>query len=52
MLEEPDLPNEKIITCLQEEYGLTIFQVIFLPLGADLNTTVYRMSQMKRNLIL
>ncbi len=42
MLEKPDLPDEKIIACLQTAYGLPINQVTFLPLGADLNTAVYR----------
>ena len=42
MLEKPDLPDEKIIACLQVEYGLRAAQVTFLPLGADLNTAVYR----------
>ena len=43
MLEKPDLQDEKIITCLQEEYGLRAVQFAFLPLGADLNTAVYRL---------
>ncbi|HRQ40266.1 MAG TPA: aminoglycoside phosphotransferase family protein [Chloroflexota bacterium] len=42
MLEKPDFPDEKIITCLQVEYGLDIVQVVFLPLGGDLSTAVYR----------
>ena len=42
MLEKPDLQDEKIITCLQNEYRLNVAQVTFLPLGADLNTAVYR----------
>lgn len=42
MLEKPDLPDEKIIACLQAEYGLAVVQVTFLPLGADINTAVYR----------
>ena len=42
MLEKPDLKDEKIITCLQNEYGLSVVQIAFLPLGADLNTAVYR----------
>lgn len=41
MLEKPDLDDEKIISCLQVEYGLAIDQVVFLPIGADLNTVVY-----------
>jgi spectinomycin phosphotransferase len=42
MLEKPDIQDEKIIACLQAEYGLLVAQVAFLPLGADLNTAVYR----------
>lgn len=42
MLEKPDLQDEKIITCLQDEYGLPVVQVAFLPLGADHNAAVYR----------
>jgi spectinomycin phosphotransferase len=42
VLEKPDLQDEKIIACLRDEYGLNVVQVAFLPLGADLNTAVYR----------
>ena len=42
MLEKPDLPDEKIITCMQTDYGLRVAEIAFLPLGADLNTAVYR----------
>jgi spectinomycin phosphotransferase len=42
MLEEPDLPDEKIASCLQAEYDLQAVEVVFLPLGADRNTAVYR----------
>jgi spectinomycin phosphotransferase len=42
MLEKPDLQDEKIGACLQEAYGLRADRVEFLPLGADLNTAVYR----------
>jgi spectinomycin phosphotransferase len=42
MLEKPDLPDEQLISCLRDDYGLRIVQVAFLPLGNDLNTAVYR----------
>jgi spectinomycin phosphotransferase len=42
MLDKPDLQDENIIACLRDEYGLSVAQVAFLPLGADLNTAVYR----------
>ncbi len=42
MLEQPDLPDEKIIECLHTDYALRASQIDFLPLGADQNTAVYR----------
>ena len=42
MLEKPDLQDELIIFHLQDEYGLHIAQMDFLPIGADLRTAVYR----------
>lgn len=42
MLEKTRVKEEKIIFCLQSNYGLTISQLTFLPLGADINTAVYR----------
>jgi spectinomycin phosphotransferase len=42
MLEKPDLQDEKIIACVQAEYGFRAAAIAFLPLGADLNSAVYR----------
>jgi spectinomycin phosphotransferase len=42
MLEKPGLKDEILITCVREAYGLRVENVSFLPLGADLNTAVYR----------
>ncbi len=42
MLEKPDIPVARIAACLQAAYGITAVQIIFLPLGADQNTAVYR----------
>jgi spectinomycin phosphotransferase len=42
MLKKPELKDEQIINCLRNEYGLHIERIHFLPLGADLSTTVYR----------
>jgi spectinomycin phosphotransferase len=42
MLVQPDYPLENIISCLSDEFGLQNASVKFLPLGADLNTAVYR----------
>lgn len=42
MLEKPELDEGRLVACLYQEYGLPVAQVGFLPLGADLNTAVYR----------
>jgi len=42
MLEKPDIPDAEIIACLQEAYDLDVGQIVFLPLGADRHTAVYR----------
>jgi spectinomycin phosphotransferase len=42
MLEKPDIPDELIISRVQEEYDLDVTDLTFLPLGADLGTAVYR----------
>ena len=42
MLEKPDIPDELIISRLQEEFSLHVTALTFLPLGADLRTAVYR----------
>jgi spectinomycin phosphotransferase len=42
MLEKPDLPDEAIFDSLNHDFGLEVENINFLPLGADLNTAVYR----------
>ena len=42
MLTKPDIPDELIIFRLQEEYDLRVASLTFLPIGADVNTAVYR----------
>ena len=37
-----ELNDEQIINCLRNEYGLNVEIISFLQLGADLNTSVYR----------
>jgi spectinomycin phosphotransferase len=44
MLTKPPLEDQEIINCLENTYGLTIEKISFLPLGADLNTAVYRVT--------
>lgn len=42
MLEKPDLQDDRIIDALRDTYGLRVAELAFLPLGADVNTAVYR----------
>jgi spectinomycin phosphotransferase len=44
MLEKPTLADDQIVACIQTAYGLDVAQVDFLPLGADENTAVYRLT--------
>ena len=42
MLEKPNLPDEDLIGCLQADFGLDIIDATFLPIGADVDSAVYR----------
>src|SRR5512134_1422020 len=42
MLEKPDVPDDAIIDCLRDSFGLPVAEITFLPLGADSRTAVYR----------
>ena len=42
MLEKPDLNDDRLVACLQHEFGLVVEKIAFLSLGADQNTAVYR----------
>ncbi len=42
MLQKPSIPDEKISACLRAGFGLQTESLTFLPLGADLDTAVYR----------
>ena len=44
MLIKPDLKDEEIVSCLRTAYRLDVVTISFLPLGADLNTAVYRIT--------
>jgi spectinomycin phosphotransferase len=44
MLTKPAISDETIIACLQDTYGLRISEVTFLPIGADIDTAVYRVT--------
>jgi spectinomycin phosphotransferase len=40
--ESPDIPEEHLRTCLQDQYGLSAVALDFLPLGLDTRAGVYR----------
>jgi spectinomycin phosphotransferase len=42
MLEKPKLKDDQIISCLRDEYGLHVEDISFLALGADVDSSVYR----------
>ena len=42
MLTKPNIPDELIISRLQEEFDLRVAEFAFLPIGADSRTAVYR----------
>ncbi|MCB8985075.1 MAG: aminoglycoside phosphotransferase family protein [Ardenticatenaceae bacterium] len=44
MLEKPNLRDESIVACVQANYELSVRQIDFLPLGADVHTAVYRLA--------
>jgi spectinomycin phosphotransferase len=44
MLEPPRLSIPDLVDCVQREYGMRVAQIEFLPLGADVNTAVFRMT--------
>lgn len=44
MLTKPNIQDQEIVICLQDDYALDVDKISFLPLGADLNTAVYRIT--------
>ncbi|MBK8901728.1 MAG: aminoglycoside phosphotransferase family protein [Anaerolineaceae bacterium] len=44
MLEKPAIADETIVACVQASFALAVDRLDFLPLGADLNTAVYRVT--------
>jgi len=42
MLEKHNLPDSIIIKCLHTHYGINASSLIFLPIGADTNASVYK----------
>ena len=43
MLEKPAIADAEIVACVQDVFGLQVQEISFLPLGADVNTAVYRL---------
>ncbi len=41
MTEQP-LSNQRIIDCLNTDYGIKATKLTFLPIGADMNASVYK----------
>lgn len=48
MLTKPNLKDKEIIACLRDAYGIDVATIAFLPLGADFNTAVYRVTTSKQ----
>ena len=46
MLSKPDIQDETLIAAVEAEYDLHVAELAFLPLGADVNTVVYRVDSM------
>ena len=42
MLDRPDIPEKVLAESIHGAHGLRLERLEFLPLGADLNTAVYR----------
>jgi spectinomycin phosphotransferase len=43
MLEKPAIADAEIVACVQDAFSVQVAGVEFLPLGADVNTAVYRL---------
>ena len=42
MIEKQPLSDQRIIDCLNIDYGIEVATLTFLPLGADMNASVYK----------
>jgi spectinomycin phosphotransferase len=49
MLKAPELQETLLASCLHGEYGLRVERLTFLPIGADVNSAVYRVEADDRN---
>jgi spectinomycin phosphotransferase len=44
MFEKPDLPDEMLLACIREHYGIPAARVAFLPVGNDASACAYRVT--------
>ena len=51
MLEKQALSDQLIISCLNTHYGIEVATLTFLPLGADMNASVYKAQALDQKLI-
>lgn len=42
MKEKQSLPDSRIISCLKTDYGIQVATLTFLPLGADIHASIYK----------
>jgi spectinomycin phosphotransferase len=42
MIEKQSLSEELIINCLNSDYGIEVAKLMFLPIGTDMNASVYK----------
>ncbi|MCX5922132.1 MAG: hypothetical protein NTX86_02290 [Candidatus Dependentiae bacterium] len=42
MIEKQSLSNQCIIDCLNTDYGIKVATLTFIPLGADMDASVYK----------
>lgn len=42
MIEKQPISDKQIIDCLNSDYGIEVTTLTFLPLGADMNASVYK----------
>lgn len=42
MIEKQSLSDQRIIDCLNQDYGIEVALITFLPLGADMDASVYK----------
>lgn len=49
MTEKPKLADQLIIYCLNAHYGIEVATLTFLPMGADMNASIYKVQAQDRS---